>query len=85
MYVLSWRTVSALTRVLFWCLFLLLFRNSGNKHQNNPLVSDETVHHSSTYIILYLLDADKLLSEKMLTSHGWVSVALIYDQFHTKC
>ena len=53
MYVLSWRTVSALTRVLFWYLFPLLLRNSGNKHQNNPLVSAETVRHSSTYIILY--------------------------------
>ena len=39
MYVLSWQTVYALTRVLFWCLFPSLLRNSGNKHQNNPLVS----------------------------------------------
>ena len=46
---------SALTRVLFWGLFRSLLRNSGNKHQNNPLVSAETVRHSSTYIILYLL------------------------------
>ena len=42
--VLKWRTVSALTRVLFWCL-----------HLNNPLVSTETDRHSSTYIILYVL------------------------------
>ena len=55
MYVLSWRTVSALTRVLFWCLFPSLLRNSGNKHQNNPLVSAKTVRHASTYIILYIL------------------------------
>ena len=54
MYELSWRTVSALTRVLFWYLFPSLLRNSGNKHQNNPLVSAETIRHSSTYIILYL-------------------------------
>ena len=54
MYVLSWRTVSALTRVLFWCLFPSLLRNSGNKHQNNSLVGAETVRHSSTYIILYV-------------------------------
>ena len=40
MYVLLWRTVYALTRVLFWCLFPSLLRNSGNKHQNNPLVSE---------------------------------------------
>ena len=28
--------------------------NSGNKHQNNPIVSAETVRHSSTLIILYI-------------------------------
>ena len=44
MYVLSWRTVSSLTRVLFWCLF--------NKHQINTLVSADTVRHESAYIIL---------------------------------
>ena len=54
MYVLSWRTVSALTRVLFWCLFPSLLHNSGNERQNNPLVGAETVRHSSTCIILYL-------------------------------
>ena len=54
MYVLSWRTVSSLTRMLFLCLFPSLLRNSGNKHKNNPLVSAETVRHSSTYIILYV-------------------------------
>ena len=53
-YVLSWRTVSALTRVLFCYLFPSLLRNSGNKHQNNPLVSTQTVRHSSTYIIFYI-------------------------------
>ena len=40
-YVLSWWTVSALTRVLFWCLF-------------PKLRVTETVCHSCTYIILYL-------------------------------
>ena len=55
MYVLSRRTISAPTRVLFWCLFPSLLRNSGNKHQNNPLMIAETVRHSSTYIILYKL------------------------------
>ena len=55
MYVLLWQTVSAFTRVLFWCWFPLLLRSSGNKHQNNPLMSAETVGHSNTYIILYLL------------------------------
>ena len=53
MHVLSWQTVSALTEVLFWYLFPSLLRNSGNKHQNNPLVNAETIRHSSTYIILY--------------------------------
>ena len=33
MYVLSWRTVSVPTRVLFLCLFPSLLRNSGNKHK----------------------------------------------------
>ena len=45
-YVLSWRTVSAFIRALFWCLFLSLLRNSGNEHKHNPLVSAETVRHS---------------------------------------
>ena len=55
MYVLSWRTVSVLTRVFFWCLFTSFVRNSGIKHQNDPLASAETVRHSSTYFILYIL------------------------------
>ena len=54
MYVLLWRTVYALTRVLFWCLFPSLLRNSGNKHQNNTLMSAWIVRHASTYIILYI-------------------------------
>ena len=33
---------------------LFQIRNSGNKHQNDPLVSAETVRHESTYIILFL-------------------------------
>ena len=67
MYVLSWRTVSVLTRVLFWYLFPSLLRNSGNKHQNNPLVSAETVRHSSTFIILYVLTP--IYNEIILHSH----------------
>ena len=54
MYVLEWRTVSALTRGFFWCLFPELLRNSGNKHQENTWVSAETVRHESTYTILFL-------------------------------
>ena len=37
-------------------VFTSLLRISGNKHQNNTLVSAETVRHSSTYIILYQAD-----------------------------
>ena len=33
MYVLLWQTISALTRVLFLCLFPSLLRNSGNNYQ----------------------------------------------------
>ena len=54
MYVLAWRTVCALTRVLFWCLFPELRSNEGNKRQNNTRVSAQTVRHKSTYIILFL-------------------------------
>ena len=37
------------------CYFGIYFpRNSGNKHQSNPLVSAETIRHSSKYIILYV-------------------------------
>ena len=63
MYALSWQTVSALTRGIFWCLFpKLLMTNCfnahervilGNRHKNNPLMSVETVRHSSTNIIIY--------------------------------
>ena len=53
MYVISSRTVSTFTQVLFLCLFPSLLRNSGNKWKNNPLVRAETTRHSSTYILLY--------------------------------
>ena len=54
MYVLSWWTVSAPTRGLFWYLFPSLQSNEGNKHQNNIQMSAETVHHESTHNILFL-------------------------------
>ena len=54
MYVLSWRTVSALTRGLFLCLFPELRSNEGNEHKNNTRVSAEAVRHESTCIILFL-------------------------------
>ena len=47
-YALSWRTVSALTRVFFLCSFPELRSN------DSPLVSAETVYHSHKYIIIYL-------------------------------
>ena len=49
MYVLSWRTISALTRVLFRYLF-----KKTLTPKNDPLVSAKTIGHSSTYIILYV-------------------------------
>ena len=67
MYVLEWRTVSALTRVLFWCLFPELRSNEGNKHQNNTRVSAETVHHESTYIILFLTRHNESLNDDKTT------------------
>ena len=51
MYLLEWRTASALIRGLFWCLFPELRSNEGNIHQNN---TRETLHHDSAYIILFL-------------------------------
>ena len=57
LYVLSWWTVSALTWLLFLCLFPSLLCNLGNKYQNNPLVSAETLRHESTCIILYVVGA----------------------------
>ena len=40
--------------------FPCCFATRGNKHQNNPLVSTETVRHESTHIILYLLEKSDL-------------------------
>ena len=74
MYVLLWRTVSVLTWVLFWYLFPSLLCNSGNKHQNSPLVSAETVRHLSTCIILYIF---KFLATNLLApTSGLVSANL---------
>ena len=63
MYVLEWRNVSAPMRVLFGCLFPSLRSNEGNKHQNNTWVSTETVHHESTYIILFLAWHNKSIND----------------------
>ena len=45
------------------CLFPALRSNEGNKHQNNAQVSTETVHHRSTYIILFLTRHDESINE----------------------
>ena len=47
MYVVSLRTICTPTRVLFWCLFPSLLRNSGNKYQYKPLAGAYTVRHST--------------------------------------
>ena len=53
MGVLSWWTVSALTRVIF--VFIPKLRSDeGNKYKNNAQVSTETVRQESTYIVLFL-------------------------------
>ena len=92
MDLLSWRTAHVLTRVLFWCLFLSLLRNSGNKHQNNPLVSASIVRHSGTYIILHFTrnvfvliqlmqtTADVRRMEIGLQTHDPVSICRWYSQ-----
>ena len=54
MYVLEWRTVSALQRGLFLCLFPNLRSNEGHNHKNNTRMGAETVLDESTYIILFL-------------------------------
>ena len=77
MYVLSWWTVSVLPLVLFWYWFPSLLRNSGNKHQQNPLVSVETVRHSSICIVLYLsIPIYQTLHHLRLTE------ALLYELIH---
>ena len=53
-HLLLWRTVHVFTRMLILCLFPSLLRNSGNKRQNDPLVSAQTSWPSSTCIILSL-------------------------------
>ena len=67
MYVLQWRTVSVLTRGLFWCLFPELRSTQGNKNQNNPRVIAETVRHESTYIILFLTRYNESINDNATT------------------
>ena len=72
MYVLAWRTVYVLTRVLFWCLSPGLRSNQGNKHQNNTRVSAWTVCHKSTYIILYFTRHNESINDvENQDLHNW--------------
>ena len=77
MYALSSRTVSVLTRVLYLCLFPSLLGNLGNKHKNIPLVSAETVRHSSTYTILFKFKdcyTTTLISQKWLFRWPFIGI-----------
>ena len=49
-----WNKICSLVTTCF-CAHSSVILVSGNKHQNKPLVSAETVCHSSTYIILYIV------------------------------
>ena len=83
MYVRSWRTVSALNWVLFRCTFASLLRKSGNKHQNNPLVSAETVRHSSIYTCLYISNhTTEQLSANCNIHANLMKYALILYSYH---
>ena len=53
MYVLSWQAAYVHISVLFWYSFLFVLRNTGNNHQNNPLMITYTAHHLSPDIMLY--------------------------------
>ena len=63
MYILAWRTVDALTRGLYCCLFPELRSNEENKHKNNTRVSAWTVRHKRTYIILFLRWHNKSIND----------------------
>ena len=90
MYVLEWRTVNALTRGLFWCLFPELRSNKGDEHQNNTQVSAHTLCHKSAYIILFLTWQKQSANyDKTMISH---SLGLCSDDdvtinywWHHKC
>ena len=80
MHVLSWRTVSAPTQVLFCVYFPRCSATREITHKNNPLMSTETVRHLSTYIILY--EMAKAIMSLMLyecwknTNHGTTLINL---------
>ena len=49
-------------------LFPGLRSNEGNKYQNNTRASTETVHHESTYIIVFLTRKNESINEYKTTS-----------------
>ena len=65
-------------RVLFWCLFPSLLRNSGNIQQNNPLMSAKTVRYSSTYIFLYVND-----EAKCVWDFSWIVAEIVVISCYT--
>ena len=72
MFVLSSRTVSVLTRVLFRYLCRSLLRNSGNKHKNDTRVSVETVLHSSTLLFMHIPEmTSSCFSRKPVPTNGF--------------
>ena len=71
------------SRELFWYWSPSLLHNSGNEHQNNPLVSAETVRHSSTYIILYIFMLYCIFSVFTALKDSASAIAQFpYDIFH---
>ena len=67
MYEVEWHTVYALTRGLFWCLFVELWSNQGNTHNINTSVSIYIGHHKRTYIILFLIWHDESINDEKMT------------------
>ena len=78
MYALEWRTISALKRGLFWCLFPELRSNEGNKHQNNARVSPQTVHqrvHTLFYFLHDITNAEITIKTTIFTHRPRISLA----------
>ena len=63
--------------VLFWCLFLVLLRNTRNKHQNNTQVSAKqfimTVHPLFYYLVLHDMINPWMTTKKTTFTYRWVS------------
>ena len=60
---------------VIWVFISLVAAQLGKYNQNNPLVSAQTVRHSSTYIILYIyLDQYTIF----IKENGFENVTCIY-------